>query len=180
MCFSPGTASWNRSKKIIRVLKYLFFYSISLSGCPEAALCNIYSAVQCANAENGIGIVAAQWSGSYHLTPHAFASPGFLLAAGLSWNPQTHWDYLQTSLGELLDAHVLQDSAGVTGRVLLELGYIETHILRASRRQSSSDNSALPDAEGSTLYKLLTDPDSVNLEHLNCELFNVSFQFASI
>lgn len=63
---------------------------------------------------------------------------------------------------------------GVTGRVLLELGYIETHLLRSSREQSPTDITALPDSEGSTLYKLLTDPDSVNLEHLNSEVFNVS------
>lgn len=32
----------------------------------------------------------------------------------------------------------------------------------------------LPDQEGSTLYKLLTDPDNVNLEHFPPDIFAVS------
>lgn len=63
----------------------------SLSGCPEAAICNIYTAVQTAVEENALGIVVAHWSGSHHLTPHPFAGPGILIGAGLSWNPTTYW-----------------------------------------------------------------------------------------
>ena len=83
-------------------------------------------------------------------------------------------DYLHASLGELLDVHILQDSSGITGKVILELGYIETYVLRSCRNQSASDIRQLPDQEGSTLYKLLTDPDNVNLEQFPPDIFAVS------
>uniref|UniRef100_A0A1S4N319 Beta-hexosaminidase bacterial type N-terminal domain-containing protein n=1 Tax=Pediculus humanus subsp. corporis TaxID=121224 RepID=A0A1S4N319_PEDHC len=154
MGFCPGTASWN-----------------SLSGCPEAAVCNIYSAVTAAVEENAVGIVVAHWSGSYHLTPHPFSSTGFLVGAGLSWNPKTPLDYFNSMLGELLDSHILLDSSGILGKIILELGHIETYVLRCSRNQSLLNVSQLPDQEGTALYKLLTDSDNVNLEHFSLDIF---------
>ena len=83
-------------------------------------------------------------------------------------------DYLHTSLPALLDTHVFLDSAGVVGGVVLELGYAETLVLRVSRGQDRGDPRDLPPQDGSTLYKLLTDPDSVNLERTPVDLFAVS------
>lgn len=45
-----------------------------------------------AQEQNSIGIVVAHWSGSHHLTSHTFAWVGYLLAAGLSWNPNADID----------------------------------------------------------------------------------------
>lgn len=66
-------------------------YAHSLAGCPEAALCNVLGAVQLASQTNVLGVVVALWSGPHHLTPHPFAWPGFIVAAGMAWNTNTHW-----------------------------------------------------------------------------------------
>jgi len=63
----------------------------SLAGCPEASICNIYRAVQAVGEQGSLGVIVAHWSGSYHLTPHPFSWPGFVVGSGLSWNPATHW-----------------------------------------------------------------------------------------
>jgi len=63
----------------------------SLAGCPEASICNIYRAVQAITEQGSLGVIVAHWSGSYHLTPHPFSWPGFVVGSGLSWNPATHW-----------------------------------------------------------------------------------------
>lgn len=63
---------------------------------------------------------------------------------------------------------------GKLGRVILELGHIETYVLRCCRNQSLLDVSNLPDQEGTTLYKLLTDSDNVNLERFTLDIFVVS------
>nr|CAD7571545.1 unnamed protein product [Timema californicum] len=150
----PGTASWN-----------------SLAGCPEASVCNIYRAVQAVGEQGSLGLVVAHWSGSYHLTPHPFSWPGFMVGAGLAWNTSTHWDYLHNSLSDLLDTHIFLDFAGTIGRVIMELGYAETFVLRSSRGQEPGDLSDLPAQDGSTLYRLLTDPDNVSLENLSVDMF---------
>ncbi|XP_067011307.1 uncharacterized protein [Anabrus simplex] len=153
-CLCPGTASWN-----------------SLAGCPEASVCNIYRAVQVAVEQRSLGVVVAHWSGSYHLTPHPFSWPGFVVGCGLAWNPSTHWDYLHNSLPELLNTHIFLDNRRVVGRVIIELGYAETFVLRSSRNQDQGDLSDLPAQDGSCLYKLLTDPDNVSLENLSIDIF---------
>ncbi|XP_075233962.1 uncharacterized protein LOC142331764 [Lycorma delicatula] len=153
-CLCPGTASWN-----------------SLAGCPEASICNIYRAVQAVNRTGALGVVVAHWSGSYHLTPHPFSWPGFLVSAGLSWNTDTHLDYLHNSLSALLDTHIFMDSACCTGDTILDLGNAETYTVRCSRNQEPNDSSDLPSHAGSIFYQLLTDPDSVSLDNLNIDTF---------
>lgn len=72
---SCGTASYN-----------------SLAGCPASTYANTKNAIKTSLEQNSIGIVVAHWSGSHHLTPHPFAWIGYLVAAGLSWNPATEID----------------------------------------------------------------------------------------
>lgn len=62
-----------------------------MAGCPEASICNIYRAVQAAQKQGSLGVIIAHWSGSFHLTPHPFSLPGFVVGAGLAWNASTHW-----------------------------------------------------------------------------------------
>lgn len=66
----------------------------------------------------------------------------------------------------------------MVGRVIIELGYAETYALRSCRGQDQGDLSDLPAQDGSTLYKLLTDPDNVNLENLSLDIFGVRFKIS--
>lgn len=63
----------------------------------------------------------------------------------------------------------------MAGQVVLQLGCTETSLLRVASKQSGNDMSNLPPSDGSTLYRLLTDPDSVSLENISLESFIVSF-----
>ena len=84
-------------------------------------------------------------------------------------------EYLQGSLANLMSTYVLKDKSGVCGQVILQLGCTESNLLRAGLNQSSNDMSNLPPSKGTILYRLLTDPDNVTLDHLTLESFIVSF-----
>nr|KAG5710755.1 hypothetical protein BaRGS_035157 [Batillaria attramentaria] len=148
----PGTAAWN-----------------SLAGCPEAALSNIFQAVKAASSQGALGAVVCDWTGKGHLTHQPFSWPGFLLGAGLSWNTECHWDYLLGHLSELLSHHVYNDALGVLGEAIIELGRAETFAIRRSRSQAGDDMQNLPEEQGSILFRLLTYPDGVPLEHLSTD-----------
>jgi hypothetical protein len=78
-------------------------------------------------------------------------------------------------LANLLSMYVLKDkTTGVAGQVILQLGCCETALLRAACGQSPHEMSNLPNNEGSTLYRLLTDPDTVSLDNLSMEALIVS------
>ena len=74
----------------------------------------------------------------------------------------------------MLDTHVFQDLEYKIGSAILELGRVDTYVLILSKNQGSADLQQIPDNRGSTLYRLLTDPDNVNLEYLSADLFMVS------
>jgi len=86
---------------------------------------------------------------------------------------------LHSSLADLLNTHIFLDSEYVIGSIIMGLGYAETYALRSCRGQDQSDLSDLPAQEGSTLYKLLTDPNNVNLENLTVDMFGVSSEMRS-
>lgn len=75
---------------------------------------------------------------------------------------------------KLLDIHVFQDSEFKIGSAILELGRLDTLVLTLSKNQAIKDLQQIPDNRGSTLYRLLTDPDNVTLEYLSADLFAVS------
>lgn len=45
-------------------------------------------------------------------------------------------DFLHANVADLLNHHVLLDSANITGQVLIELGRAETYVLRCARQQT--------------------------------------------
>ncbi|XP_033324995.1 uncharacterized protein LOC117219738 [Megalopta genalis] len=165
---SSGTASYN-----------------SLAGCPASTYANTKNAIKTSLEQDSVGIVVAHWSGSHHLTPHPFAWIGYLIAAGLAWNPVSELDMFtdenyeasevygsrQKCIAKLLDIHVFQDSEYKIGNAILELGRLDTLVLTLSKNQGAKDLQQIPDNRGSTLYRLLTDPDNVNLEYLSADLF---------
>ncbi|KAK9298691.1 hypothetical protein QLX08_008058 [Tetragonisca angustula] len=166
---SSGTASYN-----------------SLAGCPASTYVNTKNAIKTSLEQDSVGIVIAHWSGSHHLTPHPFAWIGYLIAAGLAWNPVSEIDIgiddyeiliseisgsRQKCITKLLDIHVFQDSEYKIGNAILELGRLDTLVLTLSKNQGTKNLQQIPDNQGSTLYRLLTDPDNVNLEYLSADLF---------
>ncbi|XP_076162883.1 uncharacterized protein LOC143144407 isoform X2 [Ptiloglossa arizonensis] len=165
---SSGTASYN-----------------SLAGCPASTHANTKNAVKTSLEQDSVGIIVAHWSGNHHLTPHPFAWIGYLIAAGLAWNPACEIDMgvddnyemsevfgsKQKCITKLLDVHIFQDSEYKIGNAILELGRLDTLVLTLSKNQGAKYLQQIPDNRGSTLYRLLTDPDNVNLEYLSADLF---------
>lgn len=82
--------------------------------------------------------------------------------------------YRERYITKLLNIHVFQDSEYKIGNAILELGRLDTLVLTLSKNQAVKDLQQIPDNRGSTLYRLLTDPDNVNLEYLSADLFAVS------
>lgn len=88
--------------------------------------------------------------------------------------------YRPKYITKLLDIHIFQDSEYKIGSAILELGRLDTLVLTLSKNQSTKDLQQIPDNRGSTLYRLVTDPDNVNLEYLSADLFAVSFNCFSV
>ncbi|XP_032789539.2 uncharacterized protein LOC116926709 [Daphnia magna] len=163
LCFCAGTASWD-----------------SLIGYPEAASANILHAVQAAVERGSLGSFVATWTDSVALGSLHFAWPGWILQAGLAWNHSVHWDFIQNSLGELVSLWVLNESfdkRSSVGVAIVEMGRLETWLLRHARGELDLHNAfdattippSLPPSEGSIHYRLILDPDSVNVDNLNME-----------
>lgn len=66
----------------------------------------------------------------------------------------------------------------VIGSIVIHLAYAEMYSLR-SCGQDQSELSDLPAQDGCTLYQLLTEPSSVNLENLTVDVFGVSSEIRS-
>lgn len=75
---------------------------------------------------------------------------------------------------------MFQDSEYKIGGAILELGRLDTLVLTLSKNQAVKNLQQIPDNRGSTLYRLLTDPDNVNLEYLSADLFAVSMLIISL
>ena len=62
-----------------------------MAGCPEAAVTNIYTAMQTAMKHGALGLTVAHWAGVGHITHQTMSWPGLLTAAGLGWNANISW-----------------------------------------------------------------------------------------
>lgn len=65
----------------------------------------------------------------------------------------------------------MKDTSGIGGQIVLQLGIAESGLLRSELGQASTDMSNLPPSQGTTLYRFLTNPDSVGLDHLTLDAF---------
>lgn len=82
---------------------------------------------------------------------------------------------MHSSVGALVDTHLVRVPGCGLGAALVELGRCETWVTRMARGQSPSDVVDLPSSSpGSALYQLLADPDALSLEFLSPEVFTVS------
>lgn len=83
-------------------------------------------------------------------------------------------DFVHSSVGSLIDQHIIKIPNCGLGDALIELGRCETWLTRVARDQPSNDPSDLPSCQGSILHQLFTDPDSVVMDHLSSDVFGVS------
>ncbi|RXG59905.1 Tankyrase-2 [Armadillidium vulgare] len=124
----------------------------SLSGWPEAGVSNVYSGVVSSLESGSNTVLVAHWSNSACLTP---------------------LDFVHSSVGSLIDQHIIKIPNCGLGDALIELGRCETWLTRVARDQPSNDPSDLPSCQGSILHQLFTDPDSVVMDHLSSDVFGV-------
>ena len=124
----PGTAAWS-----------------CLLGRPPTMRANIQGAAAAAHATGARGLVVAHWAGAPALAPLTGALPGWVLGAGLAWSPLTS----PAHLGAALTTHLLADTQGAAGRVLLELGEAEARL---------APPTALPSLQPSLLLSLVMRP----------------------
>ncbi len=100
----PGTSSWQ-----------------SIGGRTENMLANVRGAAREGARHGARGLLVTDWGDRGHLQPWCVSWPGFVLAAGASWNVAAA-DERELDLGGLLDRHVFDDEARVLGDALLDLG----------------------------------------------------------
>jgi hexosaminidase len=105
----PGTSSW-----------------LSLAGRTRNALGNIGAAKEAAVAHGAAGMLVTDWGDLGHWQPLPIAYPGLAYGAACMWGRPVD----RVDLGVALDAHVLEDTAAVLGRLLLDLGdvHLETGV----------------------------------------------------
>ena len=65
-------------------------FPCSLAGSPEVALANIQRAVRSAYAHEASSVVVSHWAGISHVPHFSMVWPGLLMAAGLTWNKDSH------------------------------------------------------------------------------------------
>ncbi|XP_011505439.1 PREDICTED: uncharacterized protein LOC105368183 isoform X2 [Ceratosolen solmsi marchali] len=151
---SSGTASYN-----------------SLAGCPASTYANTKNAIKTAQEQDSIGIVVAHWSGSHYLTSHTFAWVGYIIAAGLSWNPSTDIDLepsidfydtresignnSKKSIARILDTYVFRDLEYKIGSAILELGRVDTLVLTRATKQIKRVSHALYEANPTSKFAFM-------------------------
>jgi hexosaminidase len=111
----PGTSSWN-----------------SIAGRSDNAIANIALAARAGKAAGASGLLLTDWGDNGHLQPLPVSYLGFVLGAAWSWNVAGAERAADTDVPQLLDVHAFMDSAGVLGRVAVDLGntYREAGSLR--------------------------------------------------
>jgi len=109
----PGTSSWN-----------------SIAGRTDNALGNLAHAAVCGHAAGASGLLVTDWGDNGHLQPPPVSLPGFAAGAAFAWNRSVAGEPGQLDLAALLDRHAFLDSAGVMGRLALDLGntYLATGV----------------------------------------------------
>ncbi len=101
----PGTSSWN-----------------SFAGRTHNALENLADAAVSGLANGASGYLITDWGDNGHWQPLPVSYPGFAAGAAFAWNASQAQRPHALPLARLLDLHAFSDQAGVTGRVITQLG----------------------------------------------------------
>ncbi|RMD98431.1 MAG: glycoside hydrolase, partial [Deltaproteobacteria bacterium] len=98
----PGTSSW-----------------ISITGRTENALENLRNAAEAGRRHGALGYLVTDWGDYGHWQHLPVSFPPLAYGAALAWAGEAN---REVDLARLLDCHRFLDTAGVTGRTVLELG----------------------------------------------------------
>lgn len=103
----PGTSAW-----------------ASISGRTDNMLANVADAAQNGKAYGAGGLVVTDWGDSGHWQVMPVSMPGYVFAAGVSWQVDANLDGVKQVEDYLSDC-VYRDRSGEIGKLLLELGRYE-------------------------------------------------------
>jgi hypothetical protein len=98
----PGTSTWN-----------------SIAGRTDNAIKNLRNAAQNGLAHGAIGYLNTNWGDNGHWQPLPTYYLGFAYGAAVSWSAKTNEN---TDLPKALNLHAFKDKAGVTGKLVYNLG----------------------------------------------------------
>lgn len=107
----PGTSSWN-----------------TLAGRTDNMRENIRQAVENGLKQGAIGVLNTDWGDGGHPQALPISYAGWMYGAGVGWAYEANYDI---DLAPVLDKFAFQDSAGVLGQLMLDLGnaYQQTGVL---------------------------------------------------
>ncbi len=100
----PGTSSWT-----------------SITGRTDNAIGNLKSSAACGLANGAIGYLNTDWGDLGHLQYLPVSYLGFAAGAAYSWCLESN---KALDLALALDMHVFRDSAGVMGKLMMDLGTV--------------------------------------------------------
>jgi hexosaminidase len=98
----PGTSSWN-----------------TIAGRTDNAIANLRSAADNGLKHGAIGYLITDWGDNGHWQHLPISWLGFAYGAAMSWCGETN---CALDIARALDLHVFEDSAGVMGKLLYDLG----------------------------------------------------------
>ncbi len=106
----PGTSSWN-----------------SFAGRTQAMIENLRSAAVCGKAQGAAGYLITDWGDRGHWQPLPISYAGLVLGAALAWCQDSNLHLTETpALASALDTFAFEDTAGIIGKLALELGSVYT------------------------------------------------------
>ena len=99
---APGTSSWD-----------------DIAGRTDNAVENLRNAAENGFANGAIGYLVTDWGDNGHWQAPATSYLGYAYGAGVSWSYETNQNM---NIPHTLDAQVFQDSAGIMGKLVYDLG----------------------------------------------------------
>jgi hypothetical protein len=150
---------------------------------------NIAGAAAAADQINGSGFLVANWASSPALSHLTASLPGWIMAAGLAWNPagcQKHGRQVAAGcscFGAIVSHHGLLDGTGVAGQVLLDFGRAECAVEKQldGRRRRPGSEQGQQQLATTFLMSLILDPtcalllnmEGISADHLSAVIQSV-------
>lgn len=146
----------------------------SITGHPELCAGKVFKAVQLDVADNIVGVSVVQSIVQEPPEPLlCFTWLSLMAFAGFSWNPGTPQDLFHHRLPDLLDAHVFRDEAGIVGSMVAGLASVESSLCYPDEGATTTDSWS-----GSSVHRLIVDPDSVDMEGLGAAALQQASRYA--